>query len=101
MGDGTKSRLYTVYRNRKAGDNVRGKERFPRITEEVLCAEYEAIYRYVLSLCRNDAEAQDITQDAFLKAMKASGATAISGANMSRAMWQRIFTRRQSGFAVR
>lgn len=55
---------------------MRGKERFPKITEEVLCAEYEAIYRYVLSLCRNDAEAQDITQDAFLKAMKSSGSFA-------------------------
>lgn len=31
------------------------------ISEEVLCAEYEAVYRYALSLCRNDVEAQDIT----------------------------------------
>lgn len=34
-------------------------------------AEYEAVYRYVLSLCRNETEAQDITQDTFLKAMQA------------------------------
>lgn len=34
-------------------------------------AEYEAVYRYTLSLCRNETEAQDITQDAFLKAMQA------------------------------
>lgn len=34
-------------------------------------AEYKAVYRYVLSLCRNETEAQDITQDAFLKAMQA------------------------------
>lgn len=34
-------------------------------------AEYEAVYRYVLSLCRNESEAQDITQDTFLKAMQA------------------------------
>lgn len=33
--------------------------------------EYEALYRYVLSLCRNETEAADITQDAFLKAMQA------------------------------
>lgn len=34
-------------------------------------AEYEAVYRYILSLCRNEAEAQDIAQDTFLKAMQA------------------------------
>lgn len=34
-------------------------------------AEYEAVYRYVLSLCRNETEAEDITQDTFLKAMQA------------------------------
>lgn len=43
------------------------------ISEEVLCAEYEAVYRYALSLCRNDIEAQDITQETFLKAMKSYG----------------------------
>ncbi len=43
------------------------------ITREVLCAEYEAVYRYVLSLCRNETEAQDITQETFLKAMRSSG----------------------------
>ena len=43
------------------------------ISEEVLCAEYEAVYRYALSLCRNDNEAQDITQETFLKAMKSYG----------------------------
>ena len=42
------------------------------ITEEVLCAEYSAVFHYVLSLCRNEGEAQDITQEAFLKALKAS-----------------------------
>lgn len=42
------------------------------ITEEVLCAEYSAVFHYVLSLCRNESEAQDITQEAFLKALKAS-----------------------------
>ena len=43
------------------------------ISQEVLCAEYEAVYRYVLSLCRNDIEAQDITQETFLRAMKSYG----------------------------
>ncbi len=43
-----------------------------RITNEVLAAEYEALYHYVLSLCRNEALAQDITQDTFLKAMRAA-----------------------------
>lgn len=43
------------------------------ISEEVLCAEYEAVYRFALSLCRNDIEAQDITQETFLKAMKSCG----------------------------
>ena len=42
------------------------------ITEDVLCAEYSAVFHYVLSLCRNESEAQDITQEAFLKALKAS-----------------------------
>lgn len=42
-----------------------------KITDEVLCAEYSAVYHYVISLCRNEAEASDITQEAFLKAMSA------------------------------
>ncbi|MEE0264562.1 MAG: sigma-70 family RNA polymerase sigma factor [Acutalibacteraceae bacterium] len=48
------------------------KENNNGITEEVLCAEYSAVFHYVLSLCRNESEAQDITQEAFLKALKAS-----------------------------
>ena len=44
----------------------------PPISDELLCAEYEALYRYVLALCRNDTEAQDITQETFLKAMNAA-----------------------------
>ena len=44
----------------------------PKISKEVLCAEYEAVYHYVFSLCRNETEAQDITQETFLKAMKSS-----------------------------
>lgn len=40
------------------------------ITEEVLLAEYGAVYRYALSICRNEAEASDLTQETFLKAMQ-------------------------------
>ncbi|MBE6775456.1 MAG: RNA polymerase sigma factor [Ruminococcaceae bacterium] len=40
------------------------------ISERVLSAEYEAVYRYVLCLCRDETAAKDITQEAFLKAMK-------------------------------
>jgi len=43
-----------------------------RISEEALAAEYEAVYHYVLSLCREDAVAQDITQETFLRAMKSA-----------------------------
>lgn len=39
------------------------------ISKEVLLAEYEALYHYALSLCKNEAEAQDLTQETFLKAM--------------------------------
>ena len=51
---------------------MRKKDGRPDISNEVLCAEYEAVYRYILCLCRNEAEAQDVTQEAFLKAMKTS-----------------------------
>lgn len=44
----------------------------PVLSDEILCAEYESVYRYVLTLCRSDADAQDITQETFLKAMKAA-----------------------------
>ena len=42
-----------------------------KITDDVLCAEYSAVYRYVLSLCRDESLASDITQETFLKAMSA------------------------------
>lgn len=41
------------------------------LSEKMLCAEYEAVYRYTLSLCKNETQAEDITQDTFLKAMRA------------------------------
>ena len=42
------------------------------LSDEILCAEYKSVYRYVLTLCKNETEAQDITQEAFLKAIKKS-----------------------------
>ena len=44
----------------------------PIISDEILCAEYESVYRYVLVLCRSDTDAQDITQETFLKALKSA-----------------------------
>lgn len=41
------------------------------LSEKMLCAEYEAVYRYTLALCKNETTAEDITQDTFLKAMRA------------------------------
>lgn len=41
------------------------------LSEKMLCAEYEAVYRYTLALCKNETLAEDVTQDTFLKAMKA------------------------------
>lgn len=56
----------------KAGDDVNKGNKTGGISEEALAAEYEAVYRYVLSLCRNDSTAQDITQEAFLRAMRSA-----------------------------
>lgn len=50
---------------------MRGGRKHDGFSYEVLCAEYEAVYRYVLCLCHSDNEAQDITQEAFERAMKA------------------------------
>ena len=54
---------------KKDGERVRGKRNTEKITDEVLCGEYNAVYRYVLSLCHDENLASDITQEAFLKAM--------------------------------
>ena len=40
-----------------------------KITEEIINAEYQAVYHYILSLCRDEIEAEDITQDTFVKAI--------------------------------
>ena len=40
-----------------------------KITEEIINAEYQAVYHYILSLCRDEKEAEDITQDTFVKAI--------------------------------
>lgn len=50
---------------------MRKKRNEPVISDEVLCAEYEAVYHYALSVCRNETEAQDITQETFVKALHA------------------------------
>ena len=56
----------------KAGDDVYQEKKSVGISEAALAAEYEAVYRYVLSLCRDGAAAQDITQEAFLRAMRSA-----------------------------
>ena len=48
---------------------MKRKRNTEKITDEVLCGEYNAVYRYVLSLCRDENLASDITQETFLKAM--------------------------------
>ncbi|MEE5991466.1 MAG: RNA polymerase sigma factor [Lachnospiraceae bacterium] len=40
-----------------------------KITEEIINAEYQAVYHYILSLCRDEKEAEYITQDTFVKAI--------------------------------
>lgn len=42
------------------------------ISEEVVLAEYQAVYRYMLTVCRNEHEAEEVTQEAFFRAMKAN-----------------------------
>lgn len=37
---------------------------------QLLCAEYESVYHYVLSICKNETDAEDITQETFLKAVR-------------------------------
>lgn len=46
------------------------KNKDNRFNDDILCAEYEAVYHYTLALCRDETLAQDITQETFLKAMK-------------------------------
>ncbi len=43
-----------------------------KISDKVLAAEYEAVFRYVLALSRSEHDAQDITQETFLKAMESA-----------------------------
>lgn len=40
------------------------------IDENILSGEYKAVYRYALSLCKNEQDAEDIASETFLKAMK-------------------------------
>lgn len=41
------------------------------ISDAALCAEYSALFRYVLSLTHDKHEAEDITQEAFARALEA------------------------------
>ena len=43
-----------------------------QLTQEVLCAEYKSVFRYVMTLTRNENEADDITQETFLRAIRNS-----------------------------
>lgn len=43
------------------------------LSDEILCGEYKSVFRYVMSLCKNETEAEDITQEAFLRAIRHSG----------------------------
>lgn len=61
-------------KKQKVVNDLRKNRLNKEITDEVLLAEYEAVYRYALSLCQNETEAQDLTQETFIKAMQASGA---------------------------
>lgn len=48
------------------------KKKGQPVSDEILCGEYKSVFRYVMSLCRNETEAEDITQEAFLRAIKHS-----------------------------
>lgn len=50
---------------------MKKKRNKEKITDEILCGEYNAVYRYVLSVCHDENMASDITQETFLKAMSA------------------------------
>lgn len=50
---------------------MKRKRNTEKITDEILCGEYNAVYRYVISLCHDENMASDITQETFLKAMSA------------------------------
>ena len=43
-----------------------------KISDRILAAEYEAVFRYALTLTRSEHDAQDITQETFLKAMESA-----------------------------
>ena len=39
--------------------------------EKIYEQHFQSVYRYVLSLCRNEATAEDVTSETFIKAIKA------------------------------
>lgn len=61
----------TIKIGRKEEEDVFSRNGEESDSEDIyFMAEYEAVYRYTLYLCRNESEAQDITQETFLKAMQ-------------------------------
>lgn len=41
--------------------------------EKIYSEYYDSVYRYLLALCRDEAWAEEITQEAFFKALKNIG----------------------------
>ena len=39
--------------------------------EKIYAQHFQSVYRYVLSLCRNETTAEDVTSETFLKAIEA------------------------------
>lgn len=56
----------------KEGELMRKMKDESFITDAILVAEYESVYHFALSLTRNETEAEDLTQETFLRAMKSS-----------------------------
>lgn len=54
----------------KAGETMSQKVHIQKISNDMLRAEYEGVYHFALTFCKNETDAQDITQQTFLNAMK-------------------------------
>lgn len=50
--------------------NYQKTERAKMNEEKIFEGEYNAVYRYALSLCKNEQTAEDLTQNAFLKLLE-------------------------------
>lgn len=64
--------IFNCLIDRKEVRPLEKAKRKPDISDSTLFAEYESVYHFALSLCHNESDAQDITQETFLKAMKAA-----------------------------